>query len=88
MTYLGAVLKAKTLKIFLALEKALTTLKDIMTGNREGITEKLNGNRAHGIQPIVDNYPLSTANRYAFVLFDYMESVPESFYVYERLIRM
>ena len=65
---LKEVLKPTTLKNMRAWEKAPKRLKDTRTGSRPGITAPLNGDRAHDIQPIVTNCPLSTVNRYAAVL--------------------
>lgn len=83
---LGALLKAKTLQNMCSWEKALTTLKVTRTGRRPGIIATLNGDRAHDIEVIVDNCPLSTTNRYAFMVRRFLESVPETFYVYNRLV--
>ena len=61
-------MKSKTLKNMRVWEKALKRLKDTRTGSRPGIAATLNGDRAHGIEPIVANCRLSTVNRYSALL--------------------
>lgn len=51
----GAVLKAKTLKSMRTWEEALITPNVTRTGNRQGITATLNGDRTYSIEHILDN---------------------------------
>ena len=66
-----------------AWEKAAKRLTETGTGNRPDITATMNGDRAHGIEPIVANCPWSTVNRYAAVrAVYYLKAYRTDIYIY------